>query len=214
MKASYLEKENPASANPDALRSRTVDIAKTHKASWIELGQCLFAVQKDKLFKQWGYLTFEAYCIKELGIKQTTAAKLLKSYYFLEKEEPAVISQESLEDSKPPVIPHYESVNLLRLAKENPKIQAEEFGDLRKAVLSSAKEPKEVRGMVKQILLNHDEAKNPNEVRQARRNAAIKRVIMVLGGAKRELESEGLIPEFLIKQMNDLIAKMQDQIEK
>ncbi len=214
MKSSYIEHDNPAAANPETLRSKTVEIAKKHKASWIELGQCLFAVQKDKIFKQWGYLTFEAYCLKELGIKQATAAKLLKSYYFLEKEEPAIISQEGIDDAKPTVLPHYESVNLLRLAKENPKIQPEEFRDLRKAVLSSAKEPKEVRAQVKQILLNREEAENPSEVRQARRNAAIKRVIMVLSGARRELEHEGLIPEYLVKQMNDLITKMQDQIEK
>ncbi len=211
MKAPYLE--NPASASGEALRSKTVEIAKRHKASWIELGQCLFAVQKDKLFKQWGYLTFETYCLKEVGIKQTTAAKLLKSYYFLEKEEPAIISQEGLDETKPALVPHYESVNMLRLAKENPKIQPQDFRDLRKAVLSSAKEPKEVRGLVKQILINHEEAKDPAEVRKSRRNAAIKRVIMVLGGAKRELEHEDLLPDYLIKQMNDLISKMQDQIE-
>lgn len=211
MTTAYPDTESTASA--EALRSKTAEIAKKHKASWIELGQCLFAVQKDKLYKQWGYLTFEAYCMKELGIKQTTAAKLLKSYFFLEKEEPSLVSKQGLDDTKPAVLPNYESVNLLRLAKNNPDIAPQDFRELRKSVLSAAKEPKEVRAQVKQILMNSEEAKDPAEVRKTRRNTAIKRVVMVLSGAKRELEHEGLLPDYLIKQMNELLAKLQDQIE-
>ena len=75
-------------AGKDALRNKTLDAAKRHKASWIELGQYLYAIYKDKYYKDWGYLTFEAYCGKEINVKLSTASKLLKSYDFLEKEEP------------------------------------------------------------------------------------------------------------------------------
>ncbi|MBU3759573.1 MAG: hypothetical protein FGM27_06540, partial [Candidatus Omnitrophica bacterium] len=51
----------------DALRQKTIETAKRHKASWIELGQYLFTIHRDKAFKSWGFLSFETYCVKELG---------------------------------------------------------------------------------------------------------------------------------------------------
>ena len=158
-------------------------------------------------------MTFETYCFKELGLKQATASKLLKSYYFLEKEEPALVRPETVEEVRPSVVPNYESVNLLRLAKDNPNLDAQDFKELRKAVLTNAKEPKDVRAQMKQMLDSRQEQQDPQEVRKNKRNAAIKRVLMVLGGAKKELEQDNLLPGYLITQMKDLIGKLQDQIE-
>ena len=72
----------------ETIRHRVLQSAKNFKASWIELGQSLYTVYKDKLYKNWGYLTFDAYTSKEIGIRKQTALKLLRSYYFLEKKEP------------------------------------------------------------------------------------------------------------------------------
>ena len=35
----------------DELRQKAVEIAKRHKASWIELGQYLFTIQKNRMFR-------------------------------------------------------------------------------------------------------------------------------------------------------------------
>ena len=200
-------------AGKDSLRQKTLEAAKRHKASWIELGQFLFTINKDKLYKEWGYLVFETYCKKELGIKETTAAKLLKSYAFLEKEEPSLASTERfMEEDAPKDVPHYESVNLLRLAKENKNLTTNDFADLRESVIRHAKEPKEVRAQVKKLLSDR-EVKDPAEVRRTRRNTAIKRLVTMLSATKRVLESEGLLPAYLIKQISELAAKLEDQIE-
>lgn len=210
---SIEESAGMSTASVENLRSKVLEIAKRHKASWIELGQYLFSIHKDKLFKQWSYMTFETYCFKELGLKQTTASKLLKSYYFLEKEEPSLCRPETVDEVRPAVVPNYESVNLLRLAKDNPNLDAQDFRELRKSVLTSAKEPKDVRAQMKQMMANRAEEQDPKEVRRSKRNAAIKRVLMVLGGAKKELEQDDLLPAYLITQMKDLIDKLQDQVE-
>ena len=54
----------------------------------------------DKHFRTWNYLSFDTYCFKELGIRQTTASKLLKSYSFIEKEEPRLASAAFSEEEK------------------------------------------------------------------------------------------------------------------
>jgi len=201
-----------ADPQTDSLRQKTMELARRHKASWIELGRHLYTVHKDKHFKAWGFLSFETYCQKELGIKQQTAAKLLKSYYFLEREEPRYVEPKFPETEAPKKIPDYESVNLLRLARENKKLTPQDFAQIRDSVLSAGKEPKEVRSQVKKIL----ETRNPQEAEEqqaAKRNAALKRLITLLHHAKTDLGKEKLLPAYLLKQMADLEEKLRDQIE-
>lgn len=204
------------SQSVEGMRKEVLAAAREFKASWLRLGQYLYTVFQDKLYKSWGFLTFEGYCMKELGIKQTTAAKLLKSYSFLEKEEPrltAIHSGDGEEEASPRVIPHYESVNLLRLARENKKISPREFSDLREAVLNEGKEPREVKAKVKEILAGQEEGESA-EAKRIKRESKIKRLASFLKSAKKDLEQERLLPDYLVKQIGDLIGKLEDQLEQ
>ncbi len=196
----------------ELLRQRAGEVARKYKASWIELGQYLFAISKEKHYRDWGHLSFEAYCIKELGLKLNAASKLLKSYDFLEKEEPRYVESSFQDEESPKSIPNYESVNLLRLAKDNKKFSPQDYAEIRQSVLTAAKEPKEVRAQITKLLSQYEE-KDPNEARKERRNAALKRLVTFLTSTKRELENGHLLPDYLLKQMGDLTQKLQDQIE-
>jgi hypothetical protein len=195
----------------DEMRSKVVEVARKHKASWIELGQYLFSISKNKMFKEWGYLTFEAYCVKELKIKEATAAKLLKSYSFLEKEEPRMVKPEYVAEEEPQKIPDYESVNLLRLAKDNKNIPTKEFAELRHEVLNEAKEYKDVRAKVKEIVADQKPKDTP-EAKEKKRGSVIKRLIGFLKGAKVQLEEEGMVPDHVLKAMDALSSKLEDQL--
>ena len=196
----------------DELRIKTVEIAKQHKASWIQLGQHLFSIYKNKLYKDWGYLAFEAYCRKELSIRETTASKLIKSYSFLEKEEPRVVKPNFMEEETPRKIPDYEAVNLLRLAKNNKNIPTQEFAELRNDVLNEGKEPKEIRAQVKKILETH-QSKDAPGIKDQKRGSILRRLIGFLNAAKTQLEEEDLVPNYLLKQIETLAQKLADQLE-
>lgn len=200
-------------ASTDSLRQKTVDIARSHKTSWIQLGQCLFTVYKDKMYKSWGYLTFEAYCLKDLGIKNTMASKLLKSYGFLEKEEPQLAETGSNPESQedPKKIPNYESVNLLRLARENKLFTPKDFSQLREAVIEQGKDPKEVKVQVKKILDERKPAQT-KEQKEVKRQSKIRRLIGLIKAGVRDLEDDDLLPDHLAKQVDSLIQKLEDQI--
>ncbi len=148
---------------PGSLRYKVLDSARRFKSSWIELGQYLFSVYKDKLFKDWGYLTFEAYCSKEIGIKQVTAMKLLRSYSFLEHEEPSFLKRESFSERKPSQIPSVDSVNRLRLAKQNTRFSEDDYESLREEVLDQAKDDAEVKKKIQYILKNNVPKASPEE---------------------------------------------------
>ena len=196
----------------DTLREKTLAIAKQHKASWIALGQHLYTIYHDKHYRNWGYLNFETYCVKELHLKQTTAVKVLKSYYFLEKEKPELVTNNPEQTASLPA-PNYESVNLLRLAANNKKLDERNIQALKKAVFESEKEPADVRAQMKRMLSEREE-KDSREVRRDRRNQAIKRLITVLSNTKKDLEHDHLLPEYLLKQISDLVSKLEDQVEE
>ena len=208
----YAKPEGLINMANDELRIKAVEVAKKHKSSWIELGQYLFSIYKNKLFKEWGYQVFETYCQKELSIKETTASKLIKSYSFLEKEEPRIVKPDFTDEETPRKIPDYEAVNLLRLAKENKNIPTNEFAELRNDVLNEGKEPKEIRAQVKKILETHA-PKDTQDAKEQKRSTVLRRLIGFLNSAKTQLEEDDLVPEHTLKQIEALAQKLADQLE-
>lgn len=192
--------------DPGSFRYRALDTAKDFKGSWIRLGQCLFTVYKDKLYKDWGYLTFEAYCTKEIGIKQPTAMKLLKSYGFLEREEPAFLKADALDERRPKEIPGYEAVNALRLAKESERLTARQYDDLREEVFDAGKEEGEVKKKIRYVL---KATAKPSEETPAeeRRDAIFKRLLSQLESAKAALNALD-VPAKVQKQLDGLIESL------
>lgn len=195
----------------ETLRESTLEAAKQHKLSWIKLGQYLYTVYKDKHYRNWGFLNFETYCAKELRIKQTTASKLLKSYYFLEKSKPDLVKADS-ESSAHKQAPNFESVNMFRLAQNNKKLTSQDVREIEKAVFDQEKEPKEIRAQMKRMLSERDD-RNPKEIKQERRNSTIKRLISTLMNAEKELKNGNLLPGYLLDQIGELVVKLEDQLE-
>ena len=193
---------------PGSFRYKALESAKNFKSSWMELGQYLCTVYKDKLYKEWGYLTFEAYCAKEIGIRQPTAVKLLKSYAFLEKEEPSYLKQSLSEERRPTQVPSYESVNALRLAKESERVPEAEYRAIRSDVLNSAKEEDEVKKKIRYVLKANPKPLSPEE-KEDKKDAVLRRTINTLRNSKAEL-SEFSFPAKILKQIDDVIALLSE----
>lgn len=197
--------------DPASFRFKTLEAARDFKSSWIALGQYLFAIQKDKFYKEWGYLTFEAYCAGEVGIRQNTAVKLLRSYSFLEREEPAYLKKSMADEEKPNRIPSYESVNTLRLAKQNGRIAEKEYEALRESALEKADDDTEVKKKVRYILKKNPVKLSPED-RLEKRGAALLRVIANLKRAKEELVEFGYAAKAL-KPLDAAIVSLEEMQE-
>ena len=61
----------------EAIRKKTLEAARQHKASWIELGQYLNAIYKDKHFKEWGFLSLVTLVLMDLSGFLTETAYLV-----------------------------------------------------------------------------------------------------------------------------------------
>ncbi|MDD5136573.1 MAG: hypothetical protein PHN63_04425 [Candidatus Omnitrophica bacterium] len=213
MKTKSLERleEKMGGVEEDSIRYRVLQCAKNFKTSWIELGQVLYSVWKDKAYKEWGYITFDAYTQKEIGIKKTTAMKLLKSYYFLEKEEPVYLQKDHSASQDTAAVPSYESVNLLRLAKNKNTLDKDDYQRFRKDVLERGKDAGQVKRDLVTLMRQREEL-DPDEARQRRRFAAVKRAVASLKTIKTDIEMQKLLPANLIKEISMLINKLEAEI--
>ncbi|MBI4353295.1 MAG: hypothetical protein HY593_05150 [Candidatus Omnitrophica bacterium] len=196
--------------DPRSLRYAALEAAKNFKSSWMDLGRKLYAVQRDKLFREWGYLTFEAYCVKEIGVRKETAAKLLRSYFFLESEEPSFLKRH-LDEEKPARIPTYESVNVLRLAKASRKIPEADYQRLREDVLEEAKPEAEVRKKVRYLLRSDGFQPASSGQGEDKRFQALRKLAAHLKSTESEAEKLGL-PDRVVRQIRDLVRSLEQNL--
>jgi len=193
-----------------SLRYRVLQSARNFKTSWIELGNYLQAVFQEKHYKRWGYTSFESYCSREIAIKTTTALKLLRSYYFLESEEPAFLNERLSSTEKVVALPSVDSVDILRRARNRQNLDADDYRSLRDSVLEKGEEPKEVRYKLKNILEAYAGGESEEEEKK-RRTATINRCLGVLRTLKREIEISGVLPRRIAKEIDRLVAVIESE---
>jgi hypothetical protein len=202
-----------AKIEPGSLRYQALECAKNFKASWISLGQTLYTVYKDKMFKEWGYQTFEAYCKTEVGVQQQTASKLLHSYYFLEKNEPEFLkSVQSEEEVKPKNIPALDAVNVLRLVANNKELSEDDYRDFKKSVFEDGKEGKEVKKQMGLRLRSIREEVDPKKAREDRRQSTLRRLLATVKTLQKEVVGGNLVSDRTAKELEKVVAYLVSEI--
>jgi len=197
--------------DPESLRYRVLDYAKNFKASWLGLGQILFTVWKDKLYKDWGYQEFNTYVSKEIGVRKETATKLLRSYSFLEKEEPRYLTKEFNEGAEAKSLPSYEAVDVLRRANTNKELDKKDYAKIRKYVLEDGKDAREVRKDLTQMVRDNT-ALDPEEARSEKRRVVLKRFVSTLKSVKKEIRASKMLPASIVKEADLLIEKLEAEL--
>lgn len=195
----------------NSVRYRVLQGVKNFKTSWMDLGQSLYTVWKDKLYRDWGYLTFEAYTSKEIGIRKDTAVKLLKSYYFLEKEEPQYLQRNFNDASEAAAVPGYEAINALRLAKNKKEIDEEDYASLKKNVFEKGRDGREIKKDITALIRQREEL-DPAEAREKRKVATVRRIISTLRTLKNEVQTARLLPANTVKEIDSLIDRLEAEV--
>lgn len=203
--------ERMTGMDTESLRFQILKNAKNFKTSWIDLGQALYSVFKDKLYKDWGFQTFDAYTSKEIGIRKNTALKLLKTYYFLEKEEPQLVNKGFVDTKDAAEVPSYESIDALRLAKKNQLLDESDYRRFRKDVFERGRDGREVKKDLITLMKQREELE-PDEARKKRREATIKRLLTTLRSLRTEIEVTKVLPSDVLKQTKMLIDRIEAEM--
>ncbi|MFH0913454.1 MAG: hypothetical protein V1884_04155, partial [Candidatus Omnitrophota bacterium] len=157
------------------------------------------------------FTTFDNYSVKEIGIRKPTAMKLLRSYYFLEKEEPAYLKNDYAESSDAAKVPSYEAVDLLRKAKNRKILDSEDYSHLKQQIFEDGKDVQAARRDLTSLIRQREELE-PEEAYKKRRLTTLKRFIASLKALKQEAEISKLLPAQLIRETQELIRKIEEQI--
>jgi hypothetical protein len=203
--------EKMSGVEADSFRYHVLLSAKNFKTSWIELGRALYSVWKDKKFKEWGYSTFEVYIASEVGIRKQTGMKLLKSYYFLEKEEPQYLKEEYSDSSEVKAIPAYEAVDLLRQVKNKKSLDSRDYERIKKDIFEKGRDTQEVKKDLTSLIRQRNELE-PEEAWEKKKQSTLKRYIGTLKALRSEMEEQKLIPAGLLKEVASLINKLEAEI--
>jgi hypothetical protein len=203
--------EKMQAMDDNSVRYHVLEAAKNFKSSWLDLGRALYSVLKDKLYKDWGYSTFDIYTAKEIGIRKQTAMKLLRSYYFLEKEEPVYLKQEASEEQTASVVPSFESIDVLRMAKAK-KIDEDDYQALKQQVFEKGRDARDVKKDLTALIRQRAEV-DPEEAREKRKVSTVRRFVGTLKALKQELQINKLLPAPLLREAEELIKKLEAQLE-
>lgn len=206
-----LRKHDKAGALTDDIRSRAHDLCKTFKTSWVQLGQILYTVYRDKLYYGWGYEKLEDYTARELGFKKQLAMRMLKSYLFLEQDEPAYLDKNFSQMREAPRVPSLDAVNVLRLAKAKRELLAQDYQQLKKAVFDKGKDATVVRKELT-ALMKERKPVDPDEEREKRNEAAIRKLIGSLRLFQKDMTALKLIPHEVVEQAEGLMERLNREL--
>jgi len=195
----------------ELLRSQIRKHSKNFKTSWVNLGQALYSIWKDKLFYVWGYDKFEYYVEQEVGLPKQLSLKLLKSYFFLEQEEPDYLKREFNEARDAFKVPGYEAVNVLRLAKQRKELLKDDYLKLKRAVFDKGRNASLVRQDLMAILRERKPI-DPEEERERRNESAIRRLVNALNSFEKDMEVLKLIPDDIADEAKKLMTKLEKQL--
>ena len=117
---------------PGTVRHELLEAARGFKRSWVHMGEKLSAVAESRAYEDWGYSSFEDYCIGEIGIRLTTAQKLLNSIRFLVSNAPDALKADGIE--RP--VPDFEVVSRLAGAQKRGALYGSELNTVVEEVFS------------------------------------------------------------------------------
>lgn len=205
------QKKDDDSALKNELRERAITLCKEFKTSWVQLGQTLYAIHEDKMYYLWGYEKFEHYTKNELGLKKTVAMKMLKSYLFLEQDEPDYLKESFAELRESKKVPALDEINVLRLARNKNELTRQDYMKLKNAVFEKGKDSTGVRKDLT-TMMKERKPVDPEEERENRNSASIKKMIESLRAFQKDMQALKLIPHELIDESETLMKKLKKQI--
>ncbi|MEI6438090.1 MAG: hypothetical protein WCO69_05015 [Candidatus Omnitrophota bacterium] len=201
--------DNPTSKE---LRLRAAEGTKNFKASWVTLAQVLHSIWQGKLYEYWGYEKFDQYAERELGIKKAMALKLVKTYQFVEQQEPAYLKSEYMEAHEPSALPELDAINVLRLAKNRKELTKGDLTELRKQVFDKGCNAAVVRKDLTSMIKERKQL-DPDEERELRHNAALRRFINAIRSFKKDAETLKLVKADVLKKADELFRDLESQLE-
>jgi hypothetical protein len=136
---------------------------------------------------------------------------LLKTYFFVEQEEPEYLKKEFSEAREAVRVPGYEAVNVLRLAKQSKGLMRDDYVKLKKDIFDKGKDASLARKDLTAIMKERKQV-DPEEERDKRSEAAIRKLYHALESFRKDMAVLKLIPDNIIDEAEGLMNKLEAQL--
>ena len=187
----------------DPIRTSVLAKARTFKKSWLELAEALSLVQAKQLWRDWGFSDFDAYCRKELHLRNSTVAKLLGSFRFLETAAPKVI-QRAREGDGP--IPSIAAVDFVAKATERGTVDEETMSSIHRIAFEEGADAPLLSRKFKETVFPQSEQDRAESQRSHIANVARKLVQLVT-------EDGAPVPKRLVIRLEETVGELLAAIE-
>ena len=204
--ATEADLQQKAKSVPAGTFRHTVLVAaKRFKSTWAELGKLLVQVRDEAKFEQWGYESFESYCLKELHIRKQTALKLTRSFSFLAKHE----SPETLKDEEfPQRAPAFEVVEVLADAADRGQLSPSEYRSLRDSIWDPDKPATELKREFTERFPRPAPEPPPENLQLRRLAQTARKLASELSGCRRVPSAVAERASALAEEVEELAASM------
>ncbi|MBU0878569.1 MAG: SPOR domain-containing protein, partial [Candidatus Omnitrophica bacterium] len=190
--------------NSDEIRNHLRQVTRDFKDSWRNLAQGLQVVYRDKLYREWGYTTFDQYTAKEVHVRKHTAMKLIRSYAFLEKEEPLHLPQGAQEGRPHETTLSFEAAHVLQRAKK--VLDDDEYQKVKKGIVQEGRNIQDVK---KALILKQRKDIDSEQARTHRGKVSINRFLAVLRDFSRDIKMLQILPGSIADEIDTLIKKIE-----
>lgn len=193
--------------NADAVRRHVMQATRNFKNSWRNLAQALHVVWREKLYRKWGYDKFDQYTAKEVRIRKHTAMKLIRSYMFLEQEEPLYLKEADAPEG-PKILPSIDAVNLLQRAKKN--LDEKGYQKIKDDLFNKERDVREVKKDLTALVFQRRKDLDPEQERTKSGKVSVERFVSKLKAFRYEVEALHILPGYIADEIDKLIKKIKD----
>ena len=190
----------------DAVRAHVVQITRDFKNSWRNLAQALQVVWKDKLYREWGYASFDNYVAKEVHVRKHTAMKLIRSYEFLQKEEPLYLEESSQTEQSLNRDLSFEEACILQRAKK--ALLNDDYRKVKDDITKSSRNTSEVKKDLSSLIMKRRKDIDPEQDRVRQAKIIVKRFLGVLRAFKQDVDLLKILPGSISNEISKLIQNI------
>ena len=207
MSANVLEKidKQLSNLNPESIRFKVLVALRDFKSIWVALGKYLTDIAYGGDYKDWGYDDFEVYCASELGLKKPTVKKIMVSYNYLKSFEPWRLSDGASDNSYD--VPEYQTVELLKKARERDDIDEEEKEELHRMAFDS----KVDQGVLRKEIRDRMRPGDPDDIDKANfnRRREIEGLLRVARNLRQRLAEAKSVPESVKIRVEESLCELE-----
>jgi hypothetical protein len=190
----------------DPERATMLRLSRRFKASWLELGEALSEIKRNKNWERWGYESFDVYAKNELKLRSDTVEKLTGSYMFLHKRAPEVLQRDPLE-----ALPTFQAIDYLRKVEEkaakDDTISEATLVDVRKQILDDGVPVAKVAKLYNDTLFPLSQKEREDGAKKALKKAATTLRDLLAETTSIRKDLAGALGESLDELLSELSTK-------